>query len=228
MKTQPIKANKQKQAYEFLRGKILSGEYGPGYRLVIDQVSKELGISKIPVREAIRQLEADGFIHYKPYSGAVVSAINEREYMEVISVLAVLEGYATAISSREITDETLDKLRELNRQMEESVREFEFEKFGALNREFHKLIYDNCSNRYLAETTIQMWEQMDRIRRSVFIFVPKRALESIKEHEHIIRLMKEKAPFQEIEQFVRAHKLNTATAFEQFKKKEGTQTTFHD
>jgi len=226
MKTQPIKANKQKQAYEFLRGKILSGEYGPGYRLVIDQVSKQLGISKIPVREAIRQLEADGLIQYKPYSGAVVSNINEREYLEVISVLAVLEGYATALSSREITEEALEKLRDLNRQMEQSVKEFEFERFGALNRQFHKVIYDCCGNRYLAETTVQMWEQMDRIRRSVFIFVPKRAVESIQEHEHIIRLLQEKAPFQEIEQYVRAHKLNTATAFEQFKNKEPGKVPF--
>ena len=226
MKTQPIKANKQKQAYEFLRGKILSGEYGPGYRLVIDQVSKQLGISKIPVREAIRQLEADGLIQYKPYSGAVVSNINEREYLEVISVLAVLEGYATALSSREITEEALEKLRDLNRQMEQSVKEFEFERFGALNRQFHKVIYDCCSNRYLAETTVQMWEQLDRIRRSVFIFVPKRAVESIQEHEHIIRLLKDKAPFHEIEQYVRAHKLNTATAFEHFKKKEPGKVPF--
>lgn len=217
MNTSTKRQNKQKIAYDFLRAKIVDGEWGPGYRIVIDQVARDLGISTIPIREAIRQLEADGLIEYKPYSGAIVSAINETKYLESLSVLAVLEGFATALSAERMTEGQIQELERINDAMKEAVADFDFEKFGALNRRFHTVIYHHCGNQFLIETVIQIWEQMDRIRRTVFSLVPKRAQESIQEHEHIIQLLREKAPQQEIEKFVREHKLNTVRAFQLYK-----------
>ena len=217
MSTHIKRQNKQQMAYEFLRSKIVSGEWGPGYRIVIDQVARDLGISTIPIREAIRQLEADGFIEYKPYSGAIVSGINETEYLESLSVLAVLEGFATALSARRISEEHIRELERINAVMKAAVDDFDFEQFGALNRRFHTVIYHHCGNQFLIETVLQIWKQMDRIRRSVFNLVPKRAQQSIEEHETIIRMLREKAPQEEIEKFVREHKLNTMRAFLKYK-----------
>lgn len=217
MSTPTKRQNKQKIAYEFLRSKIVNGEWGPGYRIVIDQVARDLGISTIPIREAIRQLEADGLIEYKPYSGAIVSGINETKYLESLSVLAVLEGYATALSARWMTEEQIRELERINDAMKAAVEDFDFEKFGVINRQFHTVIYHHCGNQFLTETVIQIWEQMDRIRRTVFSLVPKRAQQSILEHEHIIRLLREKAPQEEIEKFVREHKMNTIRAFLEYK-----------
>ena len=218
MDTQEKRQSKQKIAYEYLRAKILDGEWGPGYRIVIDQVARDLGVSTIPVREAIRQLEADGFIEYRPYSGAVVSTINETKYLESLSVLAVLEGYATALSASRMTEEQLQELERINRDMKTALEELDFEKFGAINRHFHTVIYNYCGNQFLIDLVIHIWEQMDRIRRNVFNLVPKRAQQSIREHEHIIDLFREKAPPQEIEHYVREHKLNTARAFLEYKR----------
>jgi DNA-binding GntR family transcriptional regulator len=208
-----VSKNKTQIAYEYILSRIENGLYGPGYRIVIDQIARELSLSSIPVREAIRQLEAEGWIQYKPYTGAIVSNINEKEYLETLSVLAVLEGYATALSSSNMKEGMIQQLTELNKKMEQALQEFDFERFSELNYEFHALIYKHCGNAYLEEQIKQIWQRMRRIRAYGFTFVPQRAKESIKEHEEIIRLLKEQAPRNEIEGFVRQHKLNTVEAF---------------
>lgn len=209
----PTTRSKTQLAYESLQSQILEGIYGPGQRIIIDQVAKELSLSTIPIREAIRQLEADGLIQYKPYSGAIVSTINETEYVELLSVLAVLEGYATALSSRNMKRAHMDELSQINNQMEESLYQFDFEQFGKLNGRFHSIIYEKCGNTYLLEEIIQAQKRLDRVRRSIFTFLPQRASLSIKEHCKIIELFKENASFNEIEEVVRQHLSNTITAF---------------
>ncbi|WP_066396431.1 GntR family transcriptional regulator [Neobacillus mesonae] len=205
--------SKTQYAYEYLRTQILDGVYGPGQRIIIDQVAKELGASTIPVREAIRQLEVDGLIQYKPYSGAIVSVINENEYIETLSVVAILDGYATALSSRNMTESQIEKLKELNKQMEDALYEFEFEQFGVLNRQFHSIIYQECGNSFLQEEIRQAQLRLDRVRSSIFTLVPQRSRQSIEEHAKIIHLIQEKAPIDEIEKAVRQHRLNTIEAF---------------
>ncbi|AWO74831.1 MULTISPECIES: GntR family transcriptional regulator [Geobacillus] len=205
--------NKTQLAYEYILSRIENGVYGPGYRVVIDQIARELGLSSIPVREAIRQLEAEGLVEFKPYTGAVVSNINEKEYIETLSVLAVLEGYATALGSPHLTKEAIDRLEQVNERMERALEELELERFSELNYEFHSLIYAHCGNAYLEEQIKQIWQRMKRIRAYGFTFVPQRAKASIEEHREIIRLLREQAPPHEIEQYVRQHKINTAEAF---------------
>ncbi|KPC97588.1 HTH-type transcriptional regulator McbR [Geobacillus sp. BCO2] len=205
--------NKTQLAYEYILSRIENGVYGPGYRVVIDQIARELGLSSIPVREAIRQLEAEGLVEFKPYAGAVVSNINEKEYIETLSVLAVLEGYATALGSSHLTKEAIDRLEQVNERMERALEELELERFSELNYEFHSLIYAHCGNAYLEEQIKQIWQRMKRIRVYGFTLIPQRAKASIEEHREIIRLLREQAPPYEIEQYVRQHKINTAEAF---------------
>ena len=90
---------KQERAYRTIRERILSGAYGPGYRVVIDTLATELEVSAVPVREAIRRLEAEGLIVYRPNAGAQVAPAEPGLYDEELTVLAVLEGYATALAA---------------------------------------------------------------------------------------------------------------------------------
>ena len=210
MKKQQI--NKTARAYAHLREYIVSGEAAPGQRIVIDQVAKELGLSPIPVREAIRQLEADGLIQYKPYSGAIVTKIDETEYVETLSVLAVLEGFATALSTPFLTEEHMKKLKDLNAKMNGALDEFEFDRFGQLNREFHQIFYEHCGNGFLQKQIEETNRKMDSLRRSAFSIVPQRMKASIEEHETIIALLESKASADRLENYVRTHKLNTADA----------------
>ncbi|KEF37522.1 transcriptional regulator, GntR family [Schinkia azotoformans MEV2011] len=206
--------SKTQYAYEFLRSKILDGVYVPGQRIVIDQLAKELGTSTIPIREAIRNLESDGLIQYKPYSGAIVSVINETEYVEVLSVIAILEGYATSLSARHITVQNLEELQQLNKLMAEALNNFEFETISHYNRKFHAIIFEKCGNTFLIDQIGQAQQRLDRLRRSIFTIVPQRARQSIEEHDTILNLIKESAPLHEIEEVVRNHRINTLIAFQ--------------
>lgn len=209
--------SKKDQAYDLLYSRIINREYGPGQRIVIDQISKELGLSIIPVREAIRKLEAVGLIEYKPNIGPIVNTINEVEYLESLKVLSVLEGYATALCQQNITDEVINDLKQMNQQMKIELEEYRLENFGKLNRLFHQKIFRCCGNSYLMQEIDRINDKLDTVRKSVFTILPARPKQSIIEHEHIIELFETKAQFEEIEAFARKHKLNTAAAFEQRK-----------
>lgn len=214
------KLNKKEYAYKVIRERILDGTYSPGHRVIISQVAEELEVSAIPVREAVMQLEAENLIEYKPYTGAIVTAIDETQYLETLSVLAVLAGYATALSSRQIPDEAIARLEKINVDLANALAEFDFIRFGQLNRQFHQITYEYCGNQFLRESIEEVQHKLDTIRKPGTAFIPIRAKESIEEHEKIITLLKRRAVFEEIEQFTKQHKLNTVAAFKKRKQKD--------
>ncbi|PTX64603.1 GntR family transcriptional regulator [Melghirimyces profundicolus] len=218
--------NKQQYAYQILRSRILDGTYSPGYRLVINQIAKEMSLSAIPVREAIRQLEADGLIQYKPYSGAVVTPIDKNQYLETLSTLAVLEGYATALSSQCFPIDKIVELQKINERMKDSLEEFDFVRFGNLNSEFHDRICSRCNNQYLLENIRNTQNRLDSIRRMGSAFKPVRVKQSIEEHDELIRMLRESRPFGEIESFARGHKMNTVLSFQPQPEEEKTVRFF--
>ncbi|MFJ7726907.1 GntR family transcriptional regulator [Neobacillus sp. NPDC097160] len=199
------KDSKQEIAYQVIRSRITEGSYVQGQRLVIDTLGKELNLSAIPIREAIRRLEAEGLVTIKAYSGAVVSFIDENEYFEVLSTLAVLEGYAVTLSKASITDEQINKLQEINSQIKEALQKFDFNGYIKLNKEFHLYSIKNCPNKSLFNLIEQMWQKLDTIRRLKPMYFPIRAIEAIDEHETIISLLAGNDSTLEIEQFVRQH-----------------------
>lgn len=209
--------SKKQKAYNYMKTRIIDGFYAPGQRIVINQLVKELSTSAIPIREAVWQLEAEGLIEYQQNIGPVVTPINENEYVDTLSTLAVMEGYATALSAETFTEKRIATLTDLNQKMKEALVKFNFGEFGNLNREFHNLTYDNCPNQYLVETIRKTWVRLDSIRLSGSTFNPKRANSSIEEHEDMIMLLSNGAAFQEIELAVRSHKLNTIKAFHENK-----------
>ncbi|HEY4552421.1 MAG TPA: GntR family transcriptional regulator [Bacillaceae bacterium] len=220
-----IKENKQQKAYRVIKARIVERVYAPGQRIVIDQLARELETSSIPVREAIRQLEAEGLLHYKQNIGPVVSEINESEYYETLKLLAVLEGYATALSAQDFPQEKIGVLKEINERMKEALEEFDFQKFGKLNSEFHKNIYEECGNTILKETIKGMWKRMDAIRGLGSTLYSVRVKESIQEHEQIIGLLEQGAEFGLIEERVRMHKIKTAEDFERRRSGQKQETS---
>lgn len=208
------KLNKRQYAYEVVRSRILDGVYVPGQRIIIDQIAKEVGSSHIPVREAMRQLEADEFIEFKPNIGAVVRGIDNRLYVESLQVLALLEGYAAALSAPEITQEGVKRLEEMNQEMSNLLANYELDALGLLNKEFHFFIYSFCPNKLLISNIKDVWNRLDVVRRSDFTLFPNRSPYSLEEHATLIKLFKESASLSEIENFSRQHKLNTLQAFQ--------------
>ncbi len=113
--------SKAEQCYRILRERIMGGTYGPGHRLVIDQLVREYGISSVPWRESLRRLEAEGWVNIVPNVGAVVQTFNTDTWQRTLRLLARLEGYATAASALRLTPADLGRARQLNREMTEAL-----------------------------------------------------------------------------------------------------------
>jgi DNA-binding GntR family transcriptional regulator len=205
--------SKQERVYQVVHERILSGAYSPGFRLVIDSLAEELGVSALPVREAIRRLEAEGLVVYQPNAGPRVAPADPAQFVESLSVLAVLEGYATALAAPNITKADITRLRAINASMVSCIETLDALRFGELNQQFHHAIYERCPNPYLVELLTETGRRLDVIRRTVFTRIPYRGTESTAEHEQLIELLESGAPIEELEAAARAHKLRTVTTF---------------
>lgn len=215
------KPNKQQRVYEALRERILSGAYGPGFRVVIDTLAAEFGVSALPVREAIRRLEAEGLLVYRPNAGAQVAPAEPGLFESELTVLALLEGYATALAAPELQAGDLERLRALNDQMAAAMERMDPLAFGRHNHEFHDVVYERCPNRVLVETAREVGRRLDAIRRTVFTHIPYRGADSIAEHRELIALLERGAPAAEIEAAARAHKLRTVESFRAWQREHG-------
>ncbi|WP_433273546.1 GntR family transcriptional regulator [Actinosynnema sp. CS-041913] len=207
--TAPAKSKTQ-YAYETLRDRIVEGRYGPGARLVFDRIAKELGVSPVPVREAVRRLQAEGWVVFEPNVGAQVADIDPAAYRHTMETLALLEGHAVAHAR--LSKSQLDRAAHLNDLMAASLVEFDPLGFTRLNREFHLLLCDASPNPRLRELIDKEWARLDMSRRTTFSLVPGRAHESVAEHAELLRLLRAKAPAEVVERYAREHKLNTLRA----------------
>ncbi len=204
---------KQERVYRTVRDRIVRGEYGPGFRIVFDSIAGELGVSALPVREAVRRLEAEGLVIFVPNAGAHVAPVEPGAYFDQLAVLALLEGQATALAAPELTEADIARLDELTDEMVDAMEHLDALRFGSLNNAFHAAIYERCPNAALVDLLRQVTTRLDTIRRTVFLQIPYRGRESIEEHRELIELIERGAPASELELAAREHKLKTLESF---------------
>ncbi|SDL10594.1 GntR family transcriptional regulator [Tessaracoccus oleiagri] len=205
---------KSEMVYRELREKIISGRYGTGYRLVLGQIARDAGVSPVPVREAIRRLEAEKLVTFTPNVGAEVASVDVGRYAEVLEALAYLEGAATALAASHLTVDQLAVAEAINEEMRRLVEgQFDAEQFTKLNRRFHEALWVACPNKYLIEMVEHEWERIQLIRRNDFAFAPNNAPVSVREHAHLLRLIRSNDSLTEIEHAARNHKLRTRRVF---------------
>jgi DNA-binding GntR family transcriptional regulator len=214
---------KQQRVYEVIRERILSGAYSPGFRVVIDALAEEFGVSALPVREAIRRLEAEGLVVYRPNAGAQVAPAEPGLFEDELTVVAVLEGYATAAAAPYLDERDLDLLRETTDRMVTASEGMDALAFARHNREFHEIIYDRCPNQALVEMLHDAGRRLDAIRRTVFTHIPYRGAKSIAEHRELIDLLAGGARASRIETAARAHKLATVESFRAWRREHGDE-----
>jgi DNA-binding GntR family transcriptional regulator len=209
---------KQERVYQAIRERILSGAYSPGYRVVIDALADEFNVSALPVREAIRRLEAEGLVIFRPNAGAQVAPADPGQFIERTDVLAVLEGYATALAAPHIDEAGIANLEAINAEMVEAMERLDSVKFGRLNHDFHAFICERCPNAVLVDMLRDVTRQLDAIRRTVFVHIPYRGAASVAEHRNLIALIREGAPAAKIEAAARNHKLTTLETFREWQR----------
>jgi len=205
--------SKSQQAYDWIRERIISQGFEPGYRLVLGSIASELDMSVVPVREAIRRLEAAGLATFERNVGAHVAMVDDTQYRFSMQSLSILEGAATALAARALTSEDLRAARAINEQMIERLDHFDPRAFTALNREFHAILFARCVNPRMLELVNVEWARLGHLRDSTFIFVPGRAAESVREHENILASIESGASLGAIETAARRHRAATLDAY---------------
>jgi DNA-binding GntR family transcriptional regulator len=208
-----VTASKSTRAYDYIAARIADGRYSPGYRLVLGQIAQELDVSVVPVREAIRRLQAEGLVTFVHNVGAQVSTIPEAEYVATMQTLSIVEGAATALAAPFLVGEKLDAARAINERLRGTLDDFQPVLFTELNREFHAALYELCPNPHLLDLVHRGWARLGMLRRSTFAFVPERAAASVAEHDDLLRLLGGGADPLEIELSARNHRLATMNAF---------------
>lgn len=136
-------------AFETLLGAIRSGEYAPGDRLREEEVGERLKLSRTPVREALRRLEAEGIVEHRPRQGASIRALGHSEVVELYEMRAVLERTAAEMAAKHGSAAEFDALSALNDQI--LAERANPARAAAINQDFHRGLYLACRNRFLLE-----------------------------------------------------------------------------
>ena len=205
--------SKSQQAYEAVKARIVEGTYSPGYRLVLGTIAKDLGVSVVPVREAIRRLEAEGLVTFERNVGATVAGIDPTEYLYTMQTLSIVEGAATALSAPLIDAVAIARARAVNEEMRECLNHFDPVRFTRLNQDFHSILFEHCPNPHILDLVHRGWNRLAALRSSTFRFVPGRAHESVNEHEALLQLIESGATADEIEKAARLHRSATLDAY---------------
>ena len=211
-----VATSKSRRAHQWIKARISDGSYTPGFRLVLGTIAKQLGTSVVPVREAIRMLEAEGLVTFEHNVGAQVRMVDESEYLYTMQTLSLVEGAATALSAPFVPAADIARARAVNERMTASLGDFDPRRFTVQNLEFHAILFENCPNPHLLDLVQRGWARLNVLRDSTFSFVPGRAEESVAEHENLLVLIECGAVPLTIELAARSHRTRTLDAFLQW------------
>ena len=171
--------------FNTLRQAILRGELKPGERLMEIQLANKLGVSRTPIREAIRKLELEGLVLMIPRKGAEVAEITEKSLRDVLEVRRALEELAVELVCEKITDEQIQDLKDAAEEFKESLKDGDITRIAEAAVKFHDVIYMATDNQKLIQLLNNLREQMYRYRVEYL----KRSdfhQQLIDEHEEII------------------------------------------
>jgi DNA-binding GntR family transcriptional regulator len=194
--------------YELLRDRIVSGEWPQGTGIVVATVARELGVSAIPVREAMKQLQAEGLVVLEPHRGARVTVFDPKKIVEVMSIRGALEGYAARIALPFIDETLLSELRRKVEEMGKLAEEMDDERLIAANKEFHRRIYCMGPFPLLNDMIFKLWDG-GAYSHVVFAFRPERIRTVHEDHIAILDAI-ERRDGDEVERLIRAHKMSLA------------------
>lgn len=174
-----------------MRNAIIEGDFKPGQRLMEVQLAEQMGVSRTPVREAIRKLELEGLVVMVPRKGAYVAGLSSEDIKEVVEIRAVLEGFAAKQAANNSTDKVISTLREVLINFEKAVAENNVVDLINYDTQFHDVIYKAAKNTRLIQMISSLREQVQRYR--VAYFTKMHSMEKVlKEHRKMLEAIKDK------------------------------------
>jgi DNA-binding GntR family transcriptional regulator len=169
---QPIEDSKKTVANiarDRIRTAILEGVLPPGSRIDQIQLAKDLNTSLVPVREALKKLESEGFVQITPRRGAFVTNVSTEDMEDLYRARTLLEGEVAFAAAAHLTDKIIHQLEQCFNQMDAALHAGDFDTFSELNHRFHFLIYGAAGSKYLTNMITSLWDLAERYRyRYVF------------------------------------------------------------
>ncbi|KZE33924.1 GntR family transcriptional regulator [Crenobacter luteus] len=212
---QPIKRQTLTSAVtESLRQRILSGEFQDGQQLRQEALSNEYGVSRVPVREALRQLEAEGLIQIIDHKGALVSTLSLDDVLELLDIRALLESELLRAAIPRQTSADLDAAAATLKEFGVALEKHDVRHWGELNSRFHLALYRAAQRPNTLALIEQLHNKTDRYTRMQILFTHtmERAHE---EHNKLLALCRAKATDEAVD-FIRYHILSAGHALESY------------
>jgi DNA-binding GntR family transcriptional regulator len=171
--------------FDRVRDDILSGKYTTGEKIVEAKLAEELGVSRTPVREALKQLELDGLVENLPNRGVIVKGITDQDIGDIYTIRLAIEAIAARWSVHRMEKAELDQLKEIFELMEFYAAKQDYDKFFELNTIFHETIYHATKSRYL-EHLLRDFQLFIKSTRNASLRVEGRMDIALTEHRAIL------------------------------------------
>lgn len=189
--------------FNTLRQEIIHGELKPGERLLEIPLAEKLGVSRTPIREAIRKLELEGLVVMLPRRGATVAGITSKNLRDVLEIRRALEELAIGLACERMTDEQLAELDEVGNRIKTNIETADASDIADMDETFHTLIYESTNNPRLVNILANLREQMYRYRL-VYIQDKEKREKVCIEHDCIMKALHERK-MDECKAAVRTH-----------------------
>ena len=170
---------------EELKEAILAGKLAPGERLSEEKLASSLKVGRVPLREALRRLEAEGYITFLSHDDIMVSKPTIEDVRDYYSIASVLEGLATRLAVERAQPEELSRLRELHQLLKEAYKKKDPELYFEANSSFHRFIAEIARNERLQRLIDQMRHEIQKTR-ILSLHLPERLDYSMQEHDQIL------------------------------------------
>jgi DNA-binding GntR family transcriptional regulator len=190
----------KEQAYRSLRDMIASHRFSSGKWINLEQLSKELGVSRTPIHQAMKQLEQEGLVTHVPNQGIRMAVMTLEMARDLYQVREVLEGLAAALAARKIEPETINRMKRVLAEQAAMIRKKDLLAYSVSDFTFHQLIYDSCGNWLLKE-------QLDVIKsrsRPLVCDVTPILPDLYADHRQVLEAFRNQDPL-EAEQVMRRH-----------------------
>ena len=181
----------RQEVVDEIRQRILTGDFQAGERIKENEMAQQLGVSRGPVREALRQLEQEGLVVMIPRRGAQVANITEKDLNDVLEVRIALENVAIEKACARMTEEEMRRLWLAAKEFEHTIAEGNLVKLAEADVAFHEVIYQASDNKRLIQVLNNMREQIYRYRVE-YLKEDESRNRLVKEHEKITRAIKER------------------------------------
>ena len=188
--------NSAAEALQYIKQRVMTGDFAPGSRLTEEGLARDLGLSRTPVREAMRTLVADGFLRFKPNSGTFVAEWSDEDIRQIFDLRTILEGQIAEAAATHMGGAELKSLEALQVRMDQAAAEGGedgLQRRSALNREFHGLIAAASGHTRLA-AALECAIFMPIVQQTFRRYSPQEAARSLAHHRELIDAFRARDP----------------------------------